>query len=301
MDKLTVFEAQGQAVFAIASRNREEGQTAKAAGFWFHGRDCRPNCNACKAGVPKPAGWDKPAYWWTPSDAAGTARASRLAHHADAKASARLQHATVTEEQSRATDRLDIEIPVPAGLQYYGYQRAGIVFALAREGVLIGDDMGLGKTAQTLGVVNADPTCRRVLVICPASLRINWLREACRWLVRKTRIHVIDADVRLPKGFVPNGHAVTVGPDVPTDPAIVVVNYDRVRRPEVFKALMAHAWDVVACDEAHFLKNPKSQRAVAILGKPSRKADGGTPGLYSRARRRMALTGTPMPNKTIEM
>lgn len=58
----------------------------------------------------------------------------------------------------------------------YPYQREGIIFGLEKKRLIIGDEPGLGKTLQSIGVAH----CARAypcLVICPASLKINWLRE----------------------------------------------------------------------------------------------------------------------------
>ena len=43
-------------------------------------------------------------------------------------------------------------------------------------------------TVQAIGIVNADESCKRVLVVCPASLKRNWERELTRWLVRPLRV-----------------------------------------------------------------------------------------------------------------
>ena len=91
--------------------------------------------------------------------------------------------AVVAQQESRAIDA-DIEIPVPDGLSYLPYQRGGIAYALKRTGTFIGDEMGLGKTIQAIGVINGDDSIARVLVICPKSLTLNWVREMRRWLVR---------------------------------------------------------------------------------------------------------------------
>src|SRR5271165_1805793 len=69
----------------------------------------------------------------------------------------------------------DIDIPCREGLDYLPYQKAGIAYALARKGTLIGDEMGLGKTIQAIGVINATNP-RDVLIICKASLKTNWKR-----------------------------------------------------------------------------------------------------------------------------
>lgn len=185
---------------------------------------------------------------------------------------------------SRATDA-DINVPVPEGLSYLGYQRAGIAFGFERNAVLIGDEMGLGKTIQAIGILNACPELKRILVICPASLKLNWRRELERWLVRKRPIFVADSKVF---------------PDLAD--GIVVVNYDVLHKHE--DALRCSDWDALIVDEAHYLKNPKARRTKMVFGQQAskkEKADGmaDVPGLG--ARKRILLTGTPIANKPVEL
>ena len=130
----------------------------------------------------------------------------------------------------------------------------------------------MGKTIQTVGVINAVPEIERVLIICPASLKINWHRELTRWLTRKLSVGIADSKC------------------VPTTD-IVILNYDIAAK--LRPRLESIAWDLLVCDEAHALKNPKAQRTKAILG------DKDTLGL--RAKRRMFLTGTPIVNKPVEL
>lgn len=58
----------------------------------------------------------------------------------------------------------------------YPYQREGILFGLRRKRFIIGDEPGLGKTLQSIGVADC-AGAYPCLVICPASLKINWQRE----------------------------------------------------------------------------------------------------------------------------
>ena len=148
--------------------------------------------------VPKEAGfrWDPKAKRWYTID---PDRAQRLCAAQGAQLSAtaacisqlaRIRHEhEQTLEASRATDAT-LDVVLPAGLEYLPYQKAGIAFGLARRDVLIGDEMGLGKTVEALGIVNQDASIERVLVICQAALKINWKREAERWLARPFSIHV---------------------------------------------------------------------------------------------------------------
>jgi SWI/SNF-related matrix-associated actin-dependent regulator 1 of chromatin subfamily A len=83
-------------------------------------------------------------------------------------------------------------------ISLYPFQKKGIAFAVRREVSLIADSMGLGKTAQAIGVINGDASIRRVLVICPASVRIPWQRELQQWLNRSFTIAVVGVNCQKP-------------------------------------------------------------------------------------------------------
>jgi len=185
-------------------------------------------------------------------------------------------------DASRAADA-DLDIPAPDGLDYLPYQRAGIGFALGNDAVLIGDEMGLGKTIQALGVINADESARRVLVICPASLRLNWKREAEKWLVRDFDFTVVEGR----KATIP----------ALSERHVVIVNYDVLKAHH--DVLHSTEWDVLVVDEAHYLKNPKAQRTSEVFGRWNKDAAKALPALD--AKRRIFLTGTPIPNRPIEL
>ena len=187
----------------------------------------------------------------------------------------------VAIEASRAVDA-GVALPCPEGRAYLGYQRAGIAFALGRQGTLIADEMGLGKTIQAIGVINADTAIHRVLVICPATLKLNWHRELKSWLTRELTIGIAESTV------FPSTDIVIINPDI-------LVKFPK--RLEFF-------WDLVIVDESHLFKNPKAKRTRALVGhKPSRKQiDAGekqTSGIP--ARKKLALTGTPILNRPIEV
>jgi len=166
-----------------------------------------------------------------------------------------------------------IEIPAPDGKQYFPYQQAGINFALQHSGVLIGDEMGLGKTVQAIGVINAEKP-KTVLIVCPATLKINWRKELERWLTDPYRIHVLQSTDQFP-----------------TLPEIVIMNYDILAKFQ--DHIRRFAWDLVVADEAHYMKNPTAKRTVAMLGKGKLKP--------LQAKRRILMTGTPITNRPIEI
>lgn len=168
-------------------------------------------------------------------------------------------------EASAATDA-DIAIPIPDGLSYLGYQKAGIAYAIEKGNTLIADEMGLGKTIQALGYINARPEIRRVLVICPKTVKLNWRNECRKWLVRKFSIGAFPECKKLD------------GID------ITIVNHDNLKKlpPEM-------TWDLMVRDEAHADKNPKTARSKAVKA------------LRKRCTNVLALTGTPILNKPVEL
>lgn len=205
-------------------------------------------------------------------DATAALVAERAAAAAEARRAAVLA--------SRATDA-DVEIPAPEGLAYLPYQKAGIAYMAGRTDSLLGDDMGLGKTVQILGLVNADPSIRKVLIVCPAYLKLNWQREAERWLVRPMTIGIA-----------------TTAKGVP-DTDVVICNYDILSKPVIAQALRTVTWDVIGYDEAQYLKSEKAARTKWALGYKDKKTKEEIAAVP--ARRRVFASGTPLLNRPVEL
>lgn len=267
-------------VFAVQC-TFDEKTLPKLAGFWWHRGNCRPGCEACASKLSK--------VWWTPH----VDTAFRLKQYVLPEDKALFEPLFGAKakalEESALTDS-DIEIPVPAGLAYLPYQKAGIAYAAKRTNVLIADEMGLGKTIQALGVINFHTDIRRVLVVCPSSVKLNWVREAQKWLTRDFGCSTFESH----EDFV-----------VPPD-SLVVVSYDKCKQVLSHDALMAQDWDLLICDEAHYIKTAKSQRTIAILGQKNKQGKGldstdFKSGLTHRAKRRIFLTGTPILNRPLEL
>jgi len=174
-------------------------------------------------------------------------------------------------EASHALDS-DIEVPAPRDLKYFNYQKAAIAFARDRD-TLIAAPPGMGKSIMTAGVINLHPEYKRILVICPATIRINWRRELTKWLLHSYTIGVVDRD------------------DYP-DTDIIIINYDVADKHK--EKLHSVEWDLLVLDESHALKNEKAKRTIAILGKGKK-----IPPIP--AKHKLFLTGTPIMNRPIEL
>ena len=160
---------------------------------------------------------------------------------------------------------------LPPGLELMAHQ-AKVLSAVA-EGhrtFLLADEPGLGKTAQALlaaQVAGAYP----LLAVVPNVVKTNWAREAELWTPNRT-VSVIHGDGATIDGFAD----------------IVVVNYEVLDRHVDW--IGEHGFRGVVVDEAHYIKNKKSQRSQQVLE------------VSQRVRRRMArpllmaLTGTPLIN-----
>jgi SNF2 family DNA or RNA helicase len=192
--------------------------------------------------------------------------------YADASAKTALAPWLRALDESTATERTVFDIPVPDGLSYLPFQEAGIVYAARRSNCLLADEPGLGKTIQAIGLANL-LELRRLLVICPAGLRLNWAREIEKWHIGNPGVEVL---LTGKNGAGQAGRS-------------VVTSYD------LADCVERTPFDLVVVDEAHYVKNWATQRAQTVLGIK------GSPGLIALSKRRLALTGTPIPNRVNEI
>jgi SWI/SNF-related matrix-associated actin-dependent regulator of chromatin subfamily A-like protein 1 len=160
------------------------------------------------------------------------------------------------------------EMPVPPGLRYFEYQKAGVQFLVRTPSALLADEPGVGKTIQVCGLLNAEATIRSILIICPASVKFVWARELKKWLVSPRSVSA-------------------AGKDLDTSADIVIVNYDLLRK---FRALLRERpFDLVVLDEAHYIKTPSAQRTKAAKA------------IAAPAKRKVLLTGTPIMSRPSEL
>lgn len=187
------------------------------------------------------------------------------------------------------------EPPAPDGMEFMPFQKAGIRYALDRKHTLIGDQPGLGKTIEAVGLANA-LGAERVLVVCPASVRLQWRREIAAWsTIRNVQTYPI---LKSADGVSPFAN-------------YTVVSYDLARSQEIHNALMALEYDLLVLDEAHYLKTTDARRTRATFGglrqfgvKGGETATvnefGYSGALAERAGMVCGLTGTPLPNRPRE-
>jgi len=164
-------------------------------------------------------------------------------------------------------------------LQPYEFQQQGISFLAHVGSGIIGDDMGLGKTVQTMGAAHMlwkQGKVKKVLVICPSSLKYQWSSEIDKFLGH-SNIVIDGKNTKEKKNaflkFI-NGNYL-----------FGIANYELVRN--MADMMKEFHYDVIIADEAHRLKNKESQTYKAIKSLPSTH--------------RFASTGTPLQNNVEEL
>jgi SWI/SNF-related matrix-associated actin-dependent regulator 1 of chromatin subfamily A len=134
---------------------------------------------------------------------------------------------------------------------------------------ILADDMGLGKTTCTI-IAALETGAKKILIICPASLKINWQREIENYSDRPVYI--------------------SEGKKFSTESDFVIVNYDILKNfhdtTDKNKSLLDQSnFDLVILDEAHMISNPQAQRTKIINN------------FVKNIKRVWLLTGTPMTSR----
>ncbi|KKN52637.1 hypothetical protein LCGC14_0610310 [marine sediment metagenome] len=181
-------------------------------------------------------------------------------------------------EASRATKPYFYSAPYPEDGEYvpYDYQFAGVEYHLKRNNALFGDAPGLGKTAECILLGNAIEA-KNTLVVCPASLRLNWEREIWRWSTQ-TNVNTYP--------ILKSSDGVSLKADY------TITSYDMLRNSAILEAIMDQMWDHLILDEAHALKDPKGNKRTKVLCAPDM--------LPSVVGRITMASGTILPNQPIE-
>lgn len=173
-------------------------------------------------------------------------------------------------------------IVVPADKELWPFQRASVDYALGRRNTLVGDQPGLGKTPIAIAFCN-EVRARKVLVVCPANIRLQWARRIREWST-------------MPWPFIV--HPILHGRHG-VHPAAqwTIVSYDLARSPSIGAALAREHWDVLILDEAHYCKSVDAGRTRSLFGGGENPAH---PPISDQSDRILALTGTPLPNRPRE-
>jgi SWI/SNF-related matrix-associated actin-dependent regulator 1 of chromatin subfamily A len=152
------------------------------------------------------------------------------------------------------------------------HQKEAIQKLLENKKFILADDMGLGKTTSTI-IAALETGAKKVLIICPATLKINWKREIENYTDRS--IFIAES-----KNFS-------------TEHDFVIINYDIIKnfhdtKEKENSQILKCDFDLVIVDEAHYIKNAQAQRTKLINN------------FVSNIERLWLLTGTPMTSRPID-
>ena len=189
----------------------------------------------------------------------------------------------LTRRAANGMDRLSMAL-FDAAVDLNPHQIEAALFSLQSplsKGVILADEVGLGKTIEA-GIVLCQfwaERKRRLLVICPASLRKQWSLE----LQEKFNLPALVLDAKAYREAQRHGRAPLNEKGV----LIISMNYANALRAE----LKSIAWDLVVIDEAHKLRN--AYRASNKVGQGIRWA--------TEDCRKLLLTATPLQNSLLEL
>ncbi|MFM4945658.1 SNF2-related protein [Aeromonas dhakensis] len=196
-------------------------------------------------------------------------------------------HELIRRHAADGVDRLSQSL-FDASVDLNPHQIEAALFALRnplQEGVLLADEVGLGKTIEAALVVCQywAERRRKLLVICPASLRKQWAQELHDKFAVPTT--VVDA-ASLRKQSAGDMFSTL---QRLAGKAVVIMSYQFAARWEA--ELRAVPWDMVVIDEAHKLRN--AHRASNRTGQALKRALAG--------RKKLLLTATPLQNSLMEL
>jgi SWI/SNF-related matrix-associated actin-dependent regulator 1 of chromatin subfamily A len=149
------------------------------------------------------------------------------------------------------------------------HQKEAIEKLVRNKKFILADDMGLGKTTSTI-IAALETGAKKVLIVCPASLKINWQREIANYSDRTVYI--------------------AEGKKFSDEHDFVIVNYDILKNFHDTKEkdkseIMRINFDLVIMDEAHMISNPQAQRTKIAND------------IASKSNRVWLLSGTPMTSR----
>jgi len=152
------------------------------------------------------------------------------------------------------------------------HQKEAIQKLVENKKFILADDMGLGKTTSTI-IAALESGSKKVLIICPATLKINWKREI--------------------ENYSDKSVYIAEGKNFSTDADFVIINYDIIKNFHDTKKkgesqILDANFDLVVVDEAHYIKNATAQRTKLIND------------LVKKVDRLWLLTGTPMTSRPID-
>lgn len=221
------------------------------------------------------------------------------------------QKGVTPEPPSKPIKKVKLDLPD----KLHPYQKEGVELIVAANGtILLADEMGLGKTCQALIYLNISPEVRPTLVMCPASLKLNWAKECFMWMddEKHNNVYILSGKTNnktIESVTQKKGRLELTQIDKLPKTGIIIMNYDilandyekyidpetqeKKKREIKFTGwvdeIPAKSFKILIADEAHKIKDKKSNRTKAFkkLAKPIKKF--------------IPISGTPIMSKPMEL
>lgn len=173
--------------------------------------------------------------------------------------------------KTHTTEKVEIDYTKYSHRPPLEHQKIAIEKLAGSKRFILADDMGLGKTTSTI-IAAIETGVKKILIICPASLKINWQREIANYTDRSVYI--------------------SEGKNFSSEEDFVIVNYDILKNFYDLKdtpnsQLVNAKFDLVIIDEAHYVQNAQAQRTKIINH------------FVKKIKYLWLLTGTPMTSRPI--
>lgn len=174
--------------------------------------------------------------------------------------------------KTHTVEKVDIDYSKYCHRPPLSHQKEAIEKLAGSKRFILADDMGLGKTTSTI-IAALESGAKKVLIICPASLKINWSREI--------------------ENYTDKSIYICEGKNFSSDHDFVIVNYDIIKNFHDIKdketsQIINSKFDLVIIDEAHYIKNSQAQRTKLINH------------FVKNINRVWLLTGTPITSRPID-
>lgn len=152
------------------------------------------------------------------------------------------------------------------------HQKEAIQKLVENKKFILSDDMGLGKTTSAI-IASLESGSKKVLIICPATLKINWKREI--------------------ENYSDKPIYIAEGKNFNTDSDFVIINYDIIKnfhdpKKKDDSQILKSKFDLIIIDECHMAKNPQAQRTKLIND------------IAKTSERLWLLSGTPMTSRPMD-
>jgi len=169
------------------------------------------------------------------------------------------------------------------------HQEEAIIKLLQNDNFLLLDTPGLGKTASSI-IAALESDAKKILVICPASLKLNWKKEISIY-DDSDNVSIIQREWKPNKWTIINYDILdkfnTIEkPKKEKKPKFKFQEYDEVA---VNNQILNEQFDLIICDEAHYLKSSSSNRTKHVKK------------IAKTIKKRWFLTGTPITNKPVDL